>query len=99
MLRQAKIMILVNVLIFVLFVAFDYGEVLTINEWSKATPVSIYWSPIEISIFPQTNPPGTGSATLFNFPLILFFIAILANAYFIVKFQRSKETKPSASAV
>ena len=97
MLRKVKLIILVNMLLCFLFVVFDYGEVLSINKWSTAGPVNVNWNPIEMSVVPISNPPIPGMGVIFNFPLILFFVATILNLYFIVKLQSSRETKQNPS--
>lgn len=47
--------------------------------------------------YPLSNAPPTFTAPLPNFPFFIFLFSLIVNAYFIIKLQRSKETKQKPS--
>jgi len=44
--------------------------------------------------FPANSTARMAQATIPNFPFYVFLAFLLVNAYFIIKLQRDKETKP-----
>lgn len=93
MLRQLKVIILVNVLIAVLFCYFNWANWTLLNDEEAGLPISSKWGPVWILV--QPSPFGYGYTTVMfpNYPFMLFWLSTIINLYFLIKLQKSKETK------
>lgn len=95
---QLKLMILVNALLGLLYVISSYVLWMDINQWSNWN-IASDWSPILITPHRIPNVPTVQMPilSLWNIPFILFWVILAVNLYFIIKLQRSKETKQNPS--
>ena len=101
MLKHAKVMIWVNVLLGVLYVLFSLDLWITVNQWVKLD-VAAEWSPLTVKPVFDLMPFPTHSLPLsvierYNVPFILFCVMLAVNLYFLIRLQRSKETKQNPS--
>jgi hypothetical protein len=98
--RQLKVIILVNIVVAVLFCYFNYGNWTLLNDERVGLPIHSEWGPIWIHV--QPKPIGTSdsfTSVIFpNYPLMLFWLSTIMNLYFIIKLQKTKETKPAQSS-
>jgi hypothetical protein len=94
MLKIAKYAIAANVLVGLLFVLSSYFIWAEVNRWSVWN-IASKWSPILITAYRIPNAPTVlmPVGPLLNFPFILFWVMFAVNLYFIIRLQRSKETK------
>jgi hypothetical protein len=92
--KQFKLMIMVNALLGLFYVISSYWIWAEINKWVKWN-IASNWTPILIYPYRIPNTPQVQMALspLWNFPFILFLVIIGVNVYFIIRLQRSKETK------
>ncbi len=90
MIKQLKLIFLVNVIFVVLYVLLDWLEFSTLITYNPE-PVNI------IANFPWYVQVGgiyvNGIAIYPNFTLALFLLAILVNLYFIIRLQRTNKAK------
>jgi hypothetical protein len=95
---KAKVMILVNVLLSLLYVYSSYEVWNNVNNWSNDN-VASNWAPTLISphFISSVIIPPMVYTSLVNTPFILFWIIFAVNLYFILELQRSKETKQNFS--
>ena len=95
MIKQYKLMIFVNILLAFLFIAVN----LIYNYFDSIRPTVIVWSPFWLTFYnPQAAATiGDVGSPEPNFSFYFFWALLLANVYFIVRLQRSKETKQTHS--
>jgi hypothetical protein len=87
--KQFKLMILVNILLSLLFIAFNfmYNSLVTGD-------IRAIWSPLSITFYNVRSFGDVGLAYP-NFAFYFFLVLMIVNVYFILRLQRSKETKPN----
>lgn len=90
--RQFMIAILVNVVLIVLFGFFSWGEWMALN--TSMLHVRSQWSPFWITVVGSTGQ-FINVMMIPNYPFILFCVSTLVNIYFLIKAQKSKETRPA----
>ena len=101
--RQLKIILLVNIVIAALFCYFNYGNWTLLNDERVGLPIRSEWGPVWIHVQPRTSliprdpnqPPDFTSVLFPNYPLMLFWLSTIINLYFIIEFQKSKQTVAS----
>ena len=81
-------MIFVNVLLGFFFVAFD----LIYNYFGNMPSHHALWSPLWLTFYNYQIPDSLGVPEP-NFSFYFFWALLFVNFYFIVRLQRSKETK------
>jgi len=97
MLRQLRTIIIVNAVLILLFILTNYGiwDVVTSNTHLGHTSMNAFnvveslWGDVVDGQICRID----GMFIMPNFPFWLFFVAIAVNLLFIIKLQRSKETK------
>jgi hypothetical protein len=89
--REFKLMVLANVLFVFLYVYLNWSEYSMLNRFTGPVSLSAHF-PWYIQIYGQT---GLHDILMFdnNVFLWLFLLAVFVNLYFIIRLQRSKETK------
>ena len=101
--RQLKIILLVNIVIAALFCYFNYGNWTLLNDENVGLPIKSEWGPLWIHVQPRTSMiarepnqmPDFTSVLFPNYPLMLFWFSTIINLYFIIEFQKSKQTVAS----
>ena len=95
MIKQYKLMILVNVLLGFLFIAVN----LIYYYFGSIRPTIILWSPFWLTFYnPQAAATiGDLGAQEPNFSFYFFWVLMIVNVYFIYLLQKSKETKQNLS--
>jgi hypothetical protein len=88
--------LLVNVTVSVLFVASNFTLWSTINDWNTSS-VGSMWSPFLVVAHRSPDLPPVQMPFLpqFNVPFLLFWFALAANLYFILKLGRLNQIKSS----
>ena len=95
MLRQLKVIILVNVVIAVFFCYFNWANWTLLNHEEDGLPdlpIHSEWGPIWINVEPEPFELTCTTVMFPNYPLLLFWLSTIINLYFIIKLQKSKET-------
>ena len=94
MLKIAKYAIAANVLLGLLFILSSYFIWVEVDRWTMWN-IASKWSPTLITAYRIPNAPTVLMLVgpLLNFPFILFWVMLAVNLYFIIRLQRSKETK------
>ena len=89
--KQFKLIIFVNILLSLLFVAFNfiYSSLATGDHHAL-------WSPLWLTFY-NYRVVGDIGALYPNFAFYFFWISTIINMYFILRVQRSKETKRNPS--
>lgn len=89
--KQFKLMIFVNALLGLLFVAFNflYSSLATGDHRAL-------WSPLSLTFY-NVHSIGDIGLSYPNFAFYFFWILMIINLYFIFKLQQSKETKQTPS--
>jgi hypothetical protein len=93
MMKQFKIMILVNALMGSLFIVFNI-----IYDYFANMPTNhALWSPLWLRFYNYVIAAQFGDVGVQepNFSFYFFWTLLLINVYFIIRLQRSKETKPN----
>jgi hypothetical protein len=95
MLKIAKIAIVVNVLLALLFIYSNLSLWTSINGKGLSLLIASYWNPIGVSAmhYSYVNGDFTTVQAIFhywNFPFWIFFVAIAVNLYFIYKLSGRK---------
>ena len=90
MTKQSKLMIFVNILLSLLFVAFNFVYGSLASGGHRAL-----WIPLELAFYNTRAAATIGDfgAAYPNFAFYLFWILRTVNVYFILRLQRSNETK------
>ena len=96
--KQSKLMIIVNALMGLLYVVSSSWIWTEVDKWVKWN-IASDWTPLIIYPYHIPNTPQVLMPIfpLWNFPFIIFCVTLAVNLYFIVRLQRSKETKRIAS--
>ena len=100
MLRQLRTVIIVNLILILFFILVNYG---IWNMYNHQGLTYSWWNPLTIqidhagTIINGQFIPTCGTTISPNYIFILFFVSTAANLYFIIKLQRSKETKQNPS--
>jgi hypothetical protein len=89
MYRQAKMMILVNVLLILFFVLANYFVYVSVNREGYFTRS---WNPLVFTTDTYAVVPAPYTIVA-NLPFYIFWITIAVNTYFIIILQKGKETK------
>jgi hypothetical protein len=94
MLKLVKYAVVANIVLSLLYVVSSYVIWMDLNQWRNWN-IASNWSPILITPYriPDTPTVQMPVFPLLNFPFILFWVILAVNLYFIVKLQKSKETK------
>ena len=94
MLKIANCAIATDVLVGLLFVLSNYFIWVEVGRWTVWN-IASKWSPILITAYRIPNAPTVlmPVGPLLNLPFILFWVMFAVNLYFIIRLQRSKETK------
>ena len=92
--KQFKLMIFVNILLGLLFVAFNfiYSSLATGDHRALWSPLSLTFYNIRAAV-----TIGDIGAQYPNFAFYFFWISTIINIYFIFRLQKSKETKQNTS--
>jgi hypothetical protein len=98
MLKIVKYVVITNIVLSFLYVISSYLIWTDVNRWSKWNIASI-WSPIQITAYhiPDTPQVQMPVGPEWNLPFILFWVMLAINLFFIVKLQKSKQTKQNSS--
>ncbi len=99
MAKQLQLIVFVNALLVFLFVLYNWVEYSLINSAaSRLDSIRAFFpSYIQYSGGGTETQPGMFVDFYPNFTLLIFLLATFVNLYFIIKLQRSKETKQSPS--
>jgi len=89
MLRQLKVIILVNVVIAVFFCYFNWANWTLLNDEEVGLPIHSEWGPVWINVGPKPFGPPYTTVMFPNYPLMLFWLSTIINLYFIIKLQKS----------
>jgi hypothetical protein len=89
--KQFNLMLLVNVLLSLLFVAFNFMY----SSLSTGDHRAL-WGPLSITFYNVRSFADIG-LTYPNFAFYFFWVLMIVNVYFIFRLQRSKETKQNTS--
>ena len=95
MLRQLKVIILVNVVIAVLFCYWNWANWTLLNhkiDGEPYLPIHSEWGPVWIHVGPSPWEPQYCEVFFPNYPLMLFWLSTIINLFFIIKLQKSKES-------
>ncbi len=101
--KIAKYAIVTNLILALLFVAFNYviwddvQSTRHLVQLVSFSPLLIFIQPLGALDNWQIQPIGLAKVPMVNFPFWIFFVAIAVNLYFIIRLQRSKETKQNPS--
>ncbi len=94
--NQAKIMILINASLGVLYILYSLDLWNTVRIWAHDGSAS-EWSPLYVTYFNIKSPEPVHSQPYlydrYNLPFILFCVILAVNIYFIIRLQRNKEAK------
>ena len=93
MLRQLRVIIVVNAVLALLFVYYNYYIWHIANNTIGLSFAYVDWSALVVNV--NTGIPNTDA--YINFPFILFWILMITNLILIIRLQRSKETKQNPS--
>jgi hypothetical protein len=98
MLKIVKYEIITNIALSLLYVISSYLIWTDVSQWSKWNTASI-WSPLLITAYHIPNTPQVQMPVgpAWNLPFILFWVMLAVNLFFIVKLQKSKQTKQISS--
>lgn len=93
--KQFKLMLFVNIILGLLFVAVNLIFVYFIN----LRPTVVYWNPLWLTFY---NPEalrtiGDLGSQQPNFSFYFFWVLMIVNVYFIYILQKSEETKHTPS--
>lgn len=84
--------VLVNAFLGLLYLLSDYENWQLVNNWFYNGVRGSTW--VVIIIIPHLEPNFPGVLiSILNIPLVLFFLLIMVNLYFIIKLQKSKDVE------
>jgi hypothetical protein len=86
--RQFKLMILLNILLSLVFVALN----LAYDDYGNIPGHAVQWTPLWLRFYNYALPVPDMGITIPNFTFYLFWLSTIVNLYFIIRLQRSKET-------
>ncbi len=91
-------MLSVNAVLGLSYVISSYWIWAEVDKWSKWNIASI-WTPISIIPYriPNTAQVQMPILPLWNFPFMLFCVILAVNLYFILRLQKTKQTKQTPS--
>jgi hypothetical protein len=90
--EQSKLMIFVNVILGLIFIAIN----LIINYFGSIRPTDILWSPLWLTFYNARIEDSLGALEP-NFIFYFFWVPIIVNVYFIYLLQKSNKTNPTSS--
>jgi hypothetical protein len=96
MVKQYKIMIFVNILLGLLFIASNF----IYDYFGNMPSHRALWSPLWLTFYNYQFAASIGGEIGVpepNFSFYFFWVLMIANIYFIVRFQKSRETKPNTT--
>ena len=89
--RQFKAIVILNILILILFVYFNWANWTLLNDERTALPISSKWGPIWIQVQPSPHLWESAVVLFPNYPLMLFLLSTTINLCFLIKLQRTKK--------
>jgi len=98
MLKENKLLILVNSILVALYLSFNWLEYNFLSEvYLNNLPIIKTYFPLYFTLQTSSALRGIGAIYLHcipNFSLLIFLVAIVANSYFFSKLARTKVSNP-----